>query len=94
VLIRIILFALLVLFLLRAVWRLLDGVVEGATGGRRRGTGAGVPDRSAKMVRDPVCGTFVVQSRALSAARGSETAFFCSEDCRRRWQGGAAARSR
>jgi YHS domain-containing protein len=92
VLIRFILFGLLVLFLLRAVWRLLEGVVEGASGGRRRG--AGVPDRSAKMVRDPVCGTFVVQSRALSAARGTETAFFCSEACRRRWQGGAAARSR
>jgi YHS domain-containing protein len=46
------------------------------------------------MVRDPVCGTFVVQSRALSAARGTETAFFCSEDCRRRWQGSTAGRSR
>ncbi len=86
-LLRFILFGLLLLFLIRAVWRLLEGVVEGATGGRR---GPGVPERGAKMVRDPVCGTFVVQSRALSAARGSETAFFCSEDCRRRWQGGAA----
>jgi YHS domain-containing protein len=91
VLLRFILFTLLVLFLIRAVWRLLEGVVEGASGGRR---GAGVPERGAKMVRDPVCGTFVVQSRALSAERGSETAFFCSEACRRRWQGGAAARSR
>jgi YHS domain-containing protein len=37
-------------------------------------------------VRDPVCGTFVVQSRALTAARAGETAFFCSEECRRKWQ--------
>jgi YHS domain-containing protein len=79
--IRLLLFVLLALFLLRAVWRLLEGVVEGASGGRR-GAAAG---RSTRMVRDPVCGTFVVQSRALTAARGGETAFFCSEACRRKW---------
>ena len=79
-LIRAILILLLVMFVLRAVWRLIGGVVEGASRGS-----SGVPERGTQMVRDPVCGTFVVQSRALSATARGETAWFCSEDCRRRW---------
>lgn len=79
---------LLILFVLalvvRSIWRFLEGVVEGATGSAsRRGH---VPQQGARMVRDPICGTFVVQSRALTADRGGQTAWFCSEDCRRRWQ--------
>jgi uncharacterized protein len=84
VLVRLILVLLLIFFLGRAVWRLLVGVVEGASGARAGRTG--VPRRGARMVRDPVCGTFVVQSRALSADSGGEVAWFCSEDCRRKWR--------
>jgi YHS domain-containing protein len=83
-LVRLILFFLLILFLGRAVWRLLVGVVEGASGTRTGRTG--VPRQGARMVRDPVCGTFVVQSRALSADSRGEIAWFCSEDCRRKWR--------
>jgi YHS domain-containing protein len=79
-LIRAILVFLLVLLVVRAAWRLLAGVVEGASG-----RASGVPQRGTPMVRDPVCGTFVVQSRALTATARGETAWFCSEDCRRRW---------
>jgi YHS domain-containing protein len=84
VLTRLVLIFLLVLFLGRALWRLLRGVVEGAmaTGPRRSRT----PERGTRMVRDPICGTFVVQSRALSADSRGETAWFCSEDCRRTWR--------
>ena len=81
-LIRLLLLFLLVVLLVRAGWRLLGGVLEGAGGGgSRRGARP-----SARMVRDPICGTFVVQSRALSAFSGGETAWFCSESCRRRWE--------
>jgi YHS domain-containing protein len=84
VLIRLLLIFLLVLFLGRAFWRLLTGVVEGATGtGPRRSR---TPERGTRMVRDPVCGTFVVQSRALSADSRGETAWFCSENCRSQWR--------
>jgi YHS domain-containing protein len=38
------------------------------------------------MVKDPVCGTYVVQSRALMASRGEETAWFCSPECQNAWQ--------
>jgi YHS domain-containing protein len=82
--IRLLLIVLLVLFVGRALWRLLSGVVEGATAAGSRGSRT--PERGTRMVRDPICGTFVVQSRALSADSRGETAWFCSDDCRRTWQ--------
>jgi YHS domain-containing protein len=86
-LIRLLLILLLIVVVLQALGRLLQGFFEGVTGRPpgRRGR-RGVPATGAAMVRDPVCGTFVVQSRALTAARRGETAWFCSEQCRRRWQ--------
>jgi uncharacterized protein len=86
-LLRLVLLLLLASMLLRAGYRLLEGVIEGATGPRSRRRG-GVPSKGTQMVRDPVCGTFVVQSRALTAVRGGQAAWFCSEECRRRWQAG------
>ena len=80
-LIRLLLLFLLAMLVLRAGWRLLGGIVDGARGAQR-----GMPQRGARMVRDPICGTFVVQSRALSASARGETAWFCSDACRRRWQ--------
>ena len=73
---------LLFLAVVRAVWRLARGVLEGA-GYQRVETGmkAGV-----KLVRDPNCGTFVSPSRAPAMRTGSETLYFCSEKCRREWE--------
>jgi hypothetical protein len=59
-LIRLLLLFLLFMLVVRAGWRLLVGIVEGASRSR-----SGIPQRGTPMVRDPVCGTFVVQSRAL-----------------------------
>jgi YHS domain-containing protein len=78
----IILRIILVLLIVRALWRLVAGVLDGA-GYRRmdRATSPGV-----KLVRDPVCGIFVAPSRALVARARGETAYFCSEKCRRQWE--------
>jgi YHS domain-containing protein len=86
-LIRLLLFLLLIVLVLQALGKLFQGFFEGVTGqpSKRRARG-GPPSRGHAMVRDPICGTFVVQSRALTAARGGETAWFCSEHCRREWQ--------
>jgi YHS domain-containing protein len=35
------------------------------------------------LVRDPVCGTFVVPSKAIVAGSGAQMRYFCSEACRR-----------
>ena len=92
-LIRFLLFVVLALFVLRSIWRLFEGIVEGATGARRTDGRSRVPQRGAPMMRDPVCGAFVVQSRARTATRGDEQAYFCSDDCRRAWLSGAHSQS-
>lgn len=72
---------LLFLLLLRLAWTLILGVVRGLNepGRGRRG---GNP---VQLVRDPICGTFVVPARALPLNRGGETQYFCSERCRERY---------
>ena len=73
---------LLVLFIVvaRAFWRVVDNIVEAATGEPRRG--GGVPAQGVAMVRDPICGTFVVRERALTLTDGAARVYFCSEACR------------
>jgi len=76
---RLLLLLVLVVIVGRAFWRLFDGIVDGARGGP---SSSRVPERSVAMVRDPVCGTFVVPARALSLGDGSARTYFCSSRCR------------
>jgi hypothetical protein len=77
-----ILLPILMLLLVRALWRLLEGIVEGMTG--RRPNQSAAP--SVHMVRDPVCGTFVVPGRAIVLLDGSQRVHFCSNACRDRYR--------
>ena len=83
--VRVLLFVLLALVVLRAVWRLLDGVLEGFAG-RTSGSGSRVPQRGVQMVRDPVCGTFVVPERAIALTDRGSQVFFCSPTCRDKYR--------
>jgi YHS domain-containing protein len=82
---RVVLLAILLLTLAWAFWRLVDGVIE---------TFGGTTDRSqrkrrvpaVKLVRDPVCGTWVSPNNARFLQDGSATHFFCSDDCRKKFQ--------
>jgi len=81
---------LLILFwvIARALWALLEGVVRGAsapgaTSGRGGSRGAPSP---VKMAPCPVCGTYVVPGKAISATVGGHTEFFCSDKCRAEYQ--------
>jgi YHS domain-containing protein len=76
--IRYLLIAILILLIARAFWRVIDGIIEaggGTTRNRRKAA-------AVKLVRDPVCGTFVAPSTALSTEAGGTTHYFCSEKCR------------
>lgn len=77
---RLILWGILIVLIARSFSRLLRGLLEGA--GYRRDNAS---QRGVGLVRDPVCGVFVVPARALSAGTGDGTRYFCSEDCRRKW---------
>jgi hypothetical protein len=77
---------LLILFLLRAVWRLLGGIVHGAvSSGPVAPGGRPAAPPAVKMERDPMCGTYVIPGKALELARGRERLYFCSERCRNEW---------
>lgn len=85
-LLRVVLVFLFVLFLARAVWRLIEGVLRGAAGepatrsGRRPAGPAAV-----KMAQCPVCGTYVVPGKALTGVSHGGPVYFCSEACRARF---------
>lgn len=41
-----------------------------------------------ELVKDPVCQTYVVRSRAVCRPEGGEPRYFCSDACARRWAAG------
>jgi YHS domain-containing protein len=77
--IRVLLIAILVLLVARAFWRIVDGILDTANGRKTR-----VPP--VKLVRDPVCGTYVAPKSALSLTTGRTTHYFCSEECRSKYR--------
>jgi YHS domain-containing protein len=75
---------------IRAIWKLLQGVMIGMSGdaGSRRSPVAppGPPAHGVQMVRDPICGTYVVPERAVSVRDGRQAVYFCSEACRDKYR--------
>ena len=78
---RLLLFLVLSIILSRMFWRIAASFMEGLTGGQRRPP-ASSPQHGVHMVRDPVCGTFVVPERAITLHDGRARVFFCSDACR------------
>ena len=74
----------LVILLARAMGRFWNGLVEGMSG-QPPGHGS-VPMRGVQMVRDPVCGTFVLPERAVTLSVGREQIHFCSVNCRDKYR--------
>ena len=67
---------LVILLVIRAIWRVAASMIA-ISAGSRRTTASGEP-RPVKLVRDPVCGTYVSPDTAISDGRN----YFCSEKCR------------
>lgn len=72
---------LIVILIARMLWRIVAGLMRG-TG--PAGTSA-APRTPVSLVRDPVCGTYVVPSRRLSVSAADGIHYFCSEQCRREY---------
>jgi len=83
---RFLLLLILIAFVARAFWRLIDGVLEGARSGRSVSSRSPKQAHGVQMVRDPVCGTFLVPERAVTMADGNRQLFFCSTRCRDKFQ--------
>jgi len=87
--VRLVLFVVLFVFLARAFWRMVDSIIEAASGqppAQRSSRTA----TSATMTRDPVCGTFVLPDQSLSIAGRRGRVYFCSEACRDKYQAKSA----
>jgi YHS domain-containing protein len=83
---RFLLLFVLVLFAARALRRLFAGILQGMAAD----PGPRPPGQGVQMVRDPVCGTFIVPSRALVVNDRGEPRYFCSEKCRDAYRSGGS----
>jgi hypothetical protein len=71
--------ALVLFFIVRMILRL----VTGGRPARSPRSPASTPERSGgTLVRDPQCGTYIPESRAIRVGSGDRTQYFCSTDCR------------
>ena len=59
------------------VWKLLRG--------RRLQSSVSKRGPRDELVKDPVCQTYVVRSRAVTRTAGGQLTYFCSSDCARRY---------
>jgi len=76
---RFVLLLVLSIIISRMIWRIVSSFMDGMTG---RPRGSRSPQRAVQMVRDPVCGTFVLPDRAVTLSVGGAQVFFCSSSCR------------
>src|SRR5258706_15468563 len=75
---------------IRAIWKLLQGVMQGMSGPssspRQPRERAGAPVAGVHMEKDPVCGTYVVPDHAVALSAGRQKGFFCSGACRGKYR--------
>ena len=85
---RVILLLFLILAAARFLWRVIDSIMRAASSPPAPGAGGagGKTPASVKMLPCPVCGTYVVPGKAISAVSGGAPVYFCSEKCRAEYQ--------
>jgi YHS domain-containing protein len=83
---RFLIWTLALLVVWRALRSIVAGIIQGATAPSSPQRGGGPPEKGELMVRDPVCGTFVLPSRAISLNDRGGTHHFCSDRCRQAYQ--------
>jgi YHS domain-containing protein len=84
---RVVLLFALLLVVAWAFWRFVDGVIEtfgGLPAAKRRQARGPAP---VKLVRDPMCGTWVDPTTSLGTTAGRTVHYFCSAKCRDDFRG-------
>jgi hypothetical protein len=76
----------IIILIVRMVVQLFSGRMR--VGGSRQPRQAPKPPErlGGTLVRDPQCGTYVAQDRAIASGSGSEMIYFCSTECRDAWK--------
>lgn len=73
---------LIAVLVLRVIWNFVSGLLEEAPR-----PAPAQPTKNLSLVRDPVCGTYIQPSRALTTRAGVRVHYFCSEKCRQAFGG-------
>ncbi|MDQ3071007.1 MAG: hypothetical protein M3R55_14920 [Acidobacteriota bacterium] len=76
------------LIILRLLWRMIAGPFRRPRHERQRKGHPSMP-----LVRDPVCGTYLLPGRAVRSGSGDDTLYFCSETCRDKYAAAAPSPS-
>ncbi len=79
---RLLIRVLLVFFVISALLSIVRGLFTPSTAKRREARST--PALGGKLIKDPVCGTYVAESTALQSGEN----YFCSEDCRQKFIAG------
>ena len=97
-LIRFVFWVLIVSWVIKLVGRLLRGGFAGsghrdAASGARSDVGQDAVLSSKRLVRDPVCGMHMAEELALPLSTNSETHYFCSQECRAKYENNVLRRA-
>ena len=77
---RIVLIGIIIFFLFRLFFK---GNLFGFLKRNKKSTS---PKPLEEMKKDPICGTFIPQSQALEYKSGDQIHYFCSEECKSKYQ--------
>lgn len=83
---RLILLFILILAAARFFWKLVEVLLRGAMGPAAQTSRRGGAPTPVKMQPCPVCGTYVVPGKAISAVSNGAPVYFCSDKCRAEYQ--------
>jgi YHS domain-containing protein len=75
-----------ILLVVRLLMKFIGGIMRGLSGEPQTERGS-VPQtrEGGRLVRDPHCGTHILETRAVRLGSGDRAVYFCSESCRERW---------
>jgi YHS domain-containing protein len=86
-LIRFVFWVLIVTWVVKLLGKFLAGGSRQEPAPAARGAAAEEQGRSGKrLVRDPICGMHMAEELALAIDANGETQYFCSEECRAKYE--------
>lgn len=92
-LIRFVLWVLLFSWVIKLLGRMLDGSSNAPVGQAGAAPGNDMPVNGKRLVKDPVCGMHLAQELALPMNANGETQYFCSQECREKYESSVLRRA-
>jgi YHS domain-containing protein len=91
---RFVFWALIVSWIIRLVGRLLSaGSRQSSAPGAATAAAGDSELQGKRLVKDPVCGMHLAEELALPMSANGETQYFCSEECRAKYENSVSRRA-